>query len=260
MRTSQPRLLVARNKKFDLKWLSKKSNVTIESLLPFIRELVNFGLLTTHILSREEINLYRNNLKVTRKQQVSDNLTSLHEMTIVGTANAERMYMDKVGGITSVMCELTYRCSEMCIHCYNAGATRNNSETNYRGARAELSIDDYKKVIDDLCSMGLTKVCLSGGDPFSKFIVWDIIAYLYEKELAVDIFTNGISVVDKVENIARFYPRTIGISLYSDIAEIHDSITRVKGSHDKTISFIEECSRYALPILLKCCIMKQNVS
>lgn len=253
-------LSVSRNKKFDLKWLSKKSNVTIESLLPFIRELINYGLLTTHILSREEINLYRNNLKVTRKQQVSDNLTSLHEMTIVGTANAERMYMDKVGGITSVMCELTYRCSEMCIHCYNAGATRNNSETNYRGARAELSIDDYKKVIDDLCSMGLTKVCLSGGDPFSKFIVWDIIAYLYEKELAVDIFTNGISVVDKVENIARFYPRTIGISLYSDIAEIHDSITRVKGSHDKTISFIEGCSRYALPILLKCCIMKQNVS
>ena len=161
--------------------------------------------------------------------------------------------------MTSVMLELTYRCSEMCIHCYNAGATRNSKEENLRGNRVELTLTDYKRIIDELADNGLIKVCLSGGDPFSKPIVWDIILYLYEKEIATDIFTNGISVTDKVAQLADFYPRTLGISLYSDVAEVHDSITRVKGSHDKTISFIKECSNYAIPMLLKCCIMNPNV-
>lgn len=167
--------------------------------------------------------------------------------------------MEKVGGISSVMFELTDRCSEMCLHCYIVGATRNNSEVNLRGQREELELEDYKRLIEELNAQGLIKFCLSGGDPFSKPIVWDIISYLYEKEIAIDIFTNGISITDRVERLANFYPRTIGISLYSGIAEVHDAITRVKGSHKKTLKFIEQCSKYAIPMLLKCCIMKPNV-
>lgn len=253
-------LSIPRNHSFDLSWLSSKSDVSIDSILPFIEQLEQYGLITTKVLSDNEISAYRNNLKDIRRQQVRDNVNALHEMTIVGTADAERMYMEKVGGITSVMFELTYRCSEKCIHCYNAGATRNNTELDKRGMRQELSINEYKAIIDELNTLGVTKVCLSGGDPFSKSIVWEIMDYLYEKEFAMDIFTNGISVVNQVARLAKYYPRTIGISLYSDDATVHDSITRVKGSHDKTISFIEQCSHYAMPMLLKCCIMKRNVS
>ena len=252
-------LSVRRDKPFTLEWLSEQSDVTVKSLQSFIKELQQYGLLTDHILSTEEIALYRSHLRFSHQQQVSDSIAQLHEMTIVGTTNAERTYMDKVNGITSIMFELTYRCSEMCIHCYNAGATRNASDISFRGEREELSIEDYKTLIDELHSQGLVKVCLSGGDPFSKSIVWEIMSYLYEKEIAIDIFTNGISVTDKVEVLANFYPRTIGISLYSNIAEVHDSITRVKGSHKKTIKFIKECSDYSIPMLLKCCIMKPNV-
>lgn len=252
-------LNIGRNTPFTIEWLSEASDVTINSLLPFIQDMQQRGLLTDRIASQYDIAAYRANLKHVHKHQVADSIDALHEMTIVGTADAERMYMAKVGCITSVMFELTYRCSEMCIHCYNAGAARNSEESNQRGNREELTIEDYKTLIDDLKLQGLTKVCLSGGDPFSKSIVWDIMAYLYEKEIAIDIFTNGISVIDKVEVLANFYPRTIGISLYSDVAAVHDSITRVKGSHDKTIAFIERCSDFAIPMLLKCCIMKSNV-
>ena len=78
------------------------------------------------------------------------------------------------------MFELTYRCSEMCIHCYNPGATRNNSEHSTRADRQELGIADYKRIIDELYEAGLVKVSISGGDPFSKEIVWDIIDYIYK--------------------------------------------------------------------------------
>lgn len=253
-------LSVERNHSFDLPWLSRKSDVKVESLAPFVQQLTLYGLLTQRILLQEEITLYRENLKTVRRQQVADNIEALHEMTVVGTASAERMYMERTGGITSVMFELTYRCSEMCLHCYNAGAVRNTSEHSNRGNRKELDIEDYRTVIDELTDMGVTKVCLSGGDPFSKDVVWNIMDYLYQKEIAIDVFTNGISIVNDVERLAKYYPRTLGISLYSDIPSVHDGITRVKGSHDKTVRFIERCSIYSIPMLLKCCIMKPNVS
>lgn len=249
-----------KNEPFDLEWLSCQSDVNTTSLMPFVNQLEQYGLLTSHILTKEEIITYRANLKGRRIQNVLDNVDALHDMTVLGDNSAERLYMEKTGGITSVMFELTYRCSEMCLHCYNAGATRNGIEQNNRANRTELTIAHYERLIDELDEMGVTKVCLSGGDPFSNPDVWDIIEYLYRKELAIDIFTNGISVVNQVDRLAKYYPRTIGISLYSDVPEVHDYITRVKGSHDRTINFIRQCSEYSMPMLLKCCIMKPNVA
>jgi molybdenum cofactor biosynthesis enzyme MoaA len=48
------------------------------------------------------------------------------------------------------------------------GATRNDDEVSTRGDREELTFDDYTRIIDELYEQGLIKVCLTGGDPFSK--------------------------------------------------------------------------------------------
>ena len=58
------------------------------------------------------------------------------------------------------MFELTYRCSEACIHCYNIGATRNNEERSGRAKLIELTLDEYKRVIDELYEQGLVKSVL----------------------------------------------------------------------------------------------------
>lgn len=252
-------LSTKRGHSFTLAELAEKTQLQEECLAPFLEVLVSHALLTYVQATQEDIAAYRANLTEARKQHVANEVKELQEMTIVGTADAERQYMERVGSVCSVMFELTYRCSEMCIHCYNAGASRNSEEENLRGKREELNIDEYKRVIDELYEGGLFKICLTGGDPFSKAIVWDIIEYLYEKEVAFDVFTNGISVTEKVEKLASYFPRTLGISFYSNVPEAHDSITRVRGSHAKTLSFIQQCSQQAIPMVLKCCIMRNNV-
>lgn len=173
--------------------------------------------------------------------------------------NAEQLYTEKVGGITSVMIELTYNCSEKCIHCYNIGATRNDEEKSNRANRQELGLEEYKKLIDDLYDQGLIKVCLSGGDPFSKPFIWDIIQYLYDKSIAFDVFTNGQRIVNHEERFANFYPRSVGISIYSGKPEVHDFITRIPGSWDKSMKVVKRLSLLGVPLNLKCCIMRPNV-
>ena len=157
------------------------------------------------------------------------------------------------------MFELTYRCSEKCIHCYNIGATRNEEEKSQRGDREELSLDEYKQLIDDLYAQGLVKVCLTGGDPFSKSFVWEIIDYLYNKDIAFDVFTNGQSIIKDIEKLANYYPRLVGVSIYSGIAEVHDYITRVNGSWERSMDVIRQLSSLAVPLNLKCCVMRPNV-
>lgn len=147
----------------------------------------------------------------------------------------------------------------MCIHCYNPGATRNNDEVSHRADLKELSLEDYKHIIDDMYDNGLVKVCLSGGDPFSKEFTWDLLDYLYQKGIAVDVFTNGQKIVKQVKRLADYYPRLVGVSIYSGIAKDHDAITRIPGSWEKSMQVVKELYDLAVPMNLKCCVMQPNL-
>lgn len=248
-----------KNGLIDTQGIAFRTKLEDDILCSFYRLLMNHGLLVSIIPTEDNIKEYHKMVRLAKLEHVKQTVQEFQDLSVVSSMDAERLYMERVDGITSAMFELTYRCSEACIHCYNPGATRNNNEKNERGNRTELDFCSYKRIIDELYDQGLVKVCLSGGDPFSKQIVWDIISYLYKKGIAIDIFTNGISVFKDVERLAKYYPRTIGISLYSNIPEVHDSITRVRGSHEKTVKFIKKCSEQGISMYIKCCIMRPNV-
>lgn len=220
--------------------------------------LSEVGLVVTQHYSKEQIRTIQRNLYQEKPQnQVLD----ANEPLPYDTTTAEQSYADAISGmqaISTAMFELTYNCSEKCIHCYNVGATRNDNEISGRSC-SEMVLDDYKRIIDELCELGLYKVCLTGGDPFSKPIVWEIIDYLYNKDIAFDIYTNGQSITNQIERLRDYYPRLVGLSIYSAIDEIHDKITRVNGSLQKTLRVAKQLADYCIPMSFKCVIFKANV-
>lgn len=243
----------------DLNDISRKTLISIDSLEDFFIELSNVGLVCESFPTDEMISSYRKKVKESKAANIfKTNITTKEKLPFEQTSS-EAAYTKAVGGITSIMMELTYRCSEKCIHCYNLGATRNDDEISHRGDRKELDINDYKRIIDEFYEQGLIKVCLSGGDPFSKSIVWDIIDYLHDKDIAFDVFTNGQKLSGNVLKLASFYPRSVGVSVYSGLREVHDYITRIKGSWEKSIEFISALSELAVPMNIKCCIMQPNI-
>lgn len=253
-------LSVHKNSEVSIADISAKLDIATESLSPFFEQLEQLGLVSSALPTKDIICDYRNRTsKYNREFSHSLDERSTKEKLPYITSNAERLYTEKTGGITSAMFELTYRCSEKCIHCYNIGATRNDDEKSQRGDREELSLDEYKQLIDDLYAQGLVKVCLTGGDPFSKSFVWEIIDYLYNKGIAFDVFTNGQSIIKDVERLANYYPRLVGVSIYSGIAEVHDYITRVNGSWERSMQVVRQLSSLAVPLNLKCCVMQPNV-
>ena len=254
-------LKAKRNGEVSMDEVAEHTGIAKESIIDFFEVLMNVGLLVGKIPTEEDIAKYR--MFVAEQKIVSQTKPkSTVEKLPMDVSNAEQSYyaaIEDVGVVTSVMFEMTYNCSEQCIHCYNPGATRNNSEVSHRGDRNELQLDDYKRIIDDLNNHGLVKVCLTGGDPFSKPITWDVIDYLYEKEIAFDIFTNGQRLVNDVDRLAGYYPRLVGVSIYSGLAEDHDAITRIKGSWDRSMKVVKRLSELAVPMNLKCCVMQPNL-
>lgn len=250
-------LSLPRNGHIDIERLSDISNISENSLKPFLDTLLQLGLLTTFEPNKSAIRRYRE-LMISKRRECY-HITKPKTRESDSKDDAETAYEKRIGGISSVMLELTYTCSEKCIHCYNIGAARNDNEKNHRGDIKQLSIEEYRRVIDELYEAGLCRVILSGGDPFSCANIWDILDYLFAKNIAIDIFTNGISIVGKEEEVAKFYPRRVCLSLYSGSAVVHDSITRVEQSWDKTVSVIEKLANQSIPIAIKCCVMKPNV-
>lgn len=254
-------LAAKRNTEISVSHVAEKTGICDESIRDFFDVLKEQGLLTDSIPTNDGISAYRRELAKAKIKGRSVEKTTTEKLPM-DVSSAEQDYFDAVeakGVVTSVMFELTYNCSEKCIHCYNPGATRNDDEISHRADRSELQLDDYKRIIDDLDKIGLVKVCLSGGDPFSKPIVWDLIEYLYEKEIAFDIFTNGQRIVDDVERLANYYPRLVGISIYSGVAADHDAITRVPGSWERSMNVAKRLSELAVPMNIKCCVMQPNL-
>ena len=115
-----------RNKIFTNEQLSKMSGICQDDIDGFLKDLCNYGLLTTDIPTTETIQRYRAFCADSRKLSFSSK--AIEDKLPIRLSTSEMDYTDKVDGITFVMLELTYRCSERCIHCYNPGATRNNDE------------------------------------------------------------------------------------------------------------------------------------
>ena len=251
-------LHLGRNGCISIGLLSKNTRLSEDNLSPFLEELKHLNLITSFLPSHKTITMYRRDLFANKSIIKLDDVPNRESLPIAKNT-AEMEYSDRTKSIGGIMIELTYNCSEKCIHCYNIGATRNDSERSYRDVGNNLSLEEYKRIIDEFYVEGLYKVCLTGGDPFVNPFIWDIIDYLYQKDIAFDIYTNGLVLEGKIDKLLNYYPRLISISLYSNDSEVHDYITRVNGSWKKTMKVIDDLSRKMMPMTLKCCVMRPNL-
>ena len=253
-------LKAGRNGKVIVNEVSKKCNIVPKSIIKFFDELCAMGILSDKEITEEIISNYRNECKEIETPPTIG--AQAEKLSNDGVQSAYQAYADAVKDCTilvDVMFELTYRCQAQCIHCYNPGATRNDSERSGRADIEELSLEDYYRIIDDLCANGLTSATITGGDPFMHPYTWQIIDYLYKHDISVSVYTNGLGLIGKEERLAVYYPYKVQCSLYSGDPEVHDKITRTKGSWKRTVSVMDKLHELGIPVDIACPIMQTNL-
>lgn len=153
--------------------------------------------------------------------------------------------------LKSMQFELTSRCNERCIHCYIPNAKKDNGK--------DMSLGQFCNIIDQFAEMGGIHVSLSGGEVFLHKDIIKIIQYCREKDMEICILSNLTSLKDEqIPFIKEANISYLQTSLYSMNPIIHDTITTIRGSQEKTKTALEKLIKANIPVQISCPLMKAN--
>lgn len=122
---------------------------------------------------------------------------------------------------------ITHECNLRCKHCYE----RAHSD------RTSLKTEDVKRIMDLLAEAGIFCLGITGGEPFLRKDIYEIIDYGTEKGFYIRINTNG-TLLDReaVRRLKKYKGRlSLYIGLDGGSAETHD-FNRGRGSFESTVA------------------------
>lgn len=148
----------------------------------------------------------------------------------------------------SAMIEIADRCNEVCVHCYQV-----------QGQKGEIRTDEWKKILDDLADMGVLFLTISGGEATLRKDFIELVEHARKRRFAVKVFTNGLTMTRELAaRLGALAVQEVQISLYSHRAEVHDAITRVPGSWERTVSGARYLMEAGCKVVLKSPLMSVN--
>ena len=126
----------------------------------------------------------------------------------------------------AVQFDLTYRCNERCVHCYLD-----------HDDHGELSYEEIDRVLTEMAAAGVFNLTLSGGEPLLRADFFPIVERARALAFNVKLKTNGI-LIRKAEaaRLRGLHLDHVQISVYSHRAEVHDAITKVRGSLERSLA------------------------
>lgn len=124
---------------------------------------------------------------------------------------------------------LTNNCNLHCPHCYTNGG---------KALQNELSLNEIKSVVDQLSELKALYLFFTGGEPFMRKDMIEILQYTNQKNIGISLSTNGQllnrDILEEIKNI-RF--KLFQISLDGN-SNMHD-IVRGEGAGDKALRAIK---------------------
>jgi MoaA/NifB/PqqE/SkfB family radical SAM enzyme len=152
--------------------------------------------------------------------------------------------------LMSVLLELTYACNLDCTFCYNDLAR----------VGQQLSLDQYRQLLDDLAELGILNLTLSGGEPLAHPRFFDIASHARSRGFVIRLKTNGHAVrhamAERIRN--EVDPFIIEVSVHGATAETHDRQTRVAGSFERLVANIRTMKSLGLRVKANSVLTRWN--
>ena len=151
--------------------------------------------------------------------------------------------------LTSLQIELTSRCNERCVHCY--------IPHEYKTENIEPSL--FYDVLEQCKEIGILDLTLSGGEPMMHEKFCDFLRKCKEYDFSVNVLSNLTLLNDEIiTEMKANRLSSVQVSLYSTNPTIHDEITQMKGSFEKTKNAILKLIENDIPMQISCPTMKPN--
>ena len=143
---------------------------------------------------------------------------------------------------------ITDRCHMRCVHCYL-----------HHRKEAELNTQEALHVLDELANAGTLNLTLTGGEPFVRPDLYELLQRATELRFAMRLFTTAMHIDDVwADRLAELGIFRVEVSVYSGIAADHDAVTKLAGSWERTIAGVRRLRERGIAVTLKTPVMRFN--
>jgi pyrroloquinoline quinone biosynthesis protein E len=156
-----------------------------------------------------------------------------------------------VGPPLWLLLELTYRCPLHCVFCYNP--------TNFAQTTAELSTDDWLRVLREARALGAVQLGLSGGEPLLRDDLEQIVADAHRLGFYINLVTSGVGLNEtRIAALKAAGLDHIQLSFQDSTRELNDFLSSTKTFElkSKVAALIK---RHGYPMVLNVVLHRLNI-
>jgi len=149
----------------------------------------------------------------------------------------------------SVQVDLTYRCNEKCVHCYLDHQDH-----------GEMTTTEIKHLLKEMADAGVFIVNFSGGEIFLRKDLFEILEYASELTFCIKLKTNAVMIREaQAARLRNLGVAQIQVSIYSHRPEVHDAITKLPGSLQRSLKAIRFLKSQGLKVIMANVMMTENL-
>lgn len=147
--------------------------------------------------------------------------------------------------------EITNACNLKCEQCHASSG---------KPLPDELSTEEGKRLLDDIAAIDQFRMLvLTGGEPLLRKDIMEFIDYAHWLGFEISIATNGTLLTQQMaKDLKKMGVVNIAIGLNANDKEIHERITRVPGSFEKTKRAIYATLEAGMNLQINTTVMKEN--
>lgn len=126
-----------------------------------------------------------------------------------------------------VLWEITNRCNLNCSFCHRT-----------KGLYSECSYEQAINILSVLYDVGVSKIIFSGGEPFCRSDIIEILKEAKQREFEIDMCTNATLFNQKDISVLSKLLSEVSVSVDSCVETIHDNLRGCVGAWEKSVNNI----------------------
>jgi len=150
-----------------------------------------------------------------------------------------------------LLAELTYACPLQCPYCSNP--------IDYANYQAELSTEDWKRVLSQARKMGAVQLGFSGGEPLTRKDLVELVKHARDLGYYSNLITSGYGMTEeKIIQLKEAGLDHIQVSIQASTQELNDHIAGTASfEHKKAVAHLVK--KHGYPMVLCVVIHRENI-
>jgi MoaA/NifB/PqqE/SkfB family radical SAM enzyme len=147
---------------------------------------------------------------------------------------------------------LTYKCNFRCSHC--------SALVMDRADRLPLTVAEYQVVAKKLLKAGTLVVNFTGGEPFVRRDIYEVIAAFEPSKTLIAVQTNASLVTEeRLRKLREIGVDSIGVSIDGADPETHDSFRKHPGAFEKAVRALQMAKELGFNLSISYCLTHDNI-